>query len=107
MGKKILIVSHAMEIGGAERSLLGLLSALDPTKVDIDLFLLRHEGELYEYIPSYVNVLPEVSSYTVLARPMKSTLREGHFLLTAARLMGKVMAWGYDRCKHYQNSAVA
>ena len=37
MGKKILIVSHAMEIGGAERSLLGLLSALDPTKVDIDL----------------------------------------------------------------------
>lgn len=107
MGKKILIVSHAMEIGGAERSLLGLLSALDPTKVDIDLFLLRHEGEFYEYIPSYVNVLPEVSSYTVLARPMKKTLREGHFLLTAARLMGKVMAWGYDRCKHYQNSAVA
>ena len=38
---------------------------------------------------------------------MKTTLREGHFLLTAARLMGKVMAWGYDRCKHYQNSAVA
>lgn len=107
MGKKILIVSHGMEIGGAERSLLALLSALDPKKVEIDLFLLRHEGELYEYIPSYVNVLPEVSSYTVLARPMKTTLREGHFLLTAARLMGKVMAWGYDRCKHYQNSAVA
>lgn len=107
MGKKILIVSHGMEIGGAERSLLALLSALDPKKVEIDLFLLRHEGEFYEYIPSYVNVLPEVSSYTVLARPMKTTLREGHFLLTAARLMGKVMAWGYDRCKHYQNSAVA
>lgn len=107
MGKKILIVSHSMEIGGAERSLLGLLSALDPQKVEIDLFLLRHEGELYEYIPSYVNVLPEVPAYTVLARPMKTTLREGYFLLTAARLIGKVMAWGYDRYKHYQNSDVA
>lgn len=107
MGKKILIVSHSMEIGGAERSLLGLLSALDSQKVEIDLFLLRHEGELYEYIPSYVNVLHEVPAYTVLARPMKTTLREGHFLLTAARLIGKVMAWGYDRYKHYQNSDVA
>lgn len=107
MGKKILIVSHSMEIGGAERSLLGLLSALDPKKVEIDLFLLRHEGELYKYIPSYVNVLPEVSAYAVLARPMKTTLREGHFLLTAARLIGKVMAWGYDWYKHYQSSDVA
>ena len=40
-----------MEIGGAERSLIGLLHALDPQKVDIDLFLLRHEGELYGEIP--------------------------------------------------------
>lgn len=107
MGKKILIVSHAMEIGGAERSLLGLLSALDPTKVDIDLFLLRHEGELYGLIPSYVNILPELKEYTVLARPMKNTFQEGHFLLTGARIVGKTMAWLYDKSKHYSNSDVA
>jgi hypothetical protein len=41
--KKILIVSHAMEIGGAERALLGLLENVDPARVSVDLFLLRHE----------------------------------------------------------------
>ena len=76
MAKKIIIVSHSMEIGGAERSLIGLLHALDPQKVDIDLFLLRHEGELYGQIPQYVNILPEIPAYTVLARPMKTTLKE-------------------------------
>ena len=37
--KKIIIVSHAMEIGGAERSLLGLLNSFDYQKYEIDLFL--------------------------------------------------------------------
>lgn len=46
--KRILIVSHAMELGGAERSLIGLLNVLDPKRYEIDLFLLRHEGELLE-----------------------------------------------------------
>ena len=32
MKKKLLIVSHALELGGAERSLLGLLEALDYSK---------------------------------------------------------------------------
>ena len=42
---KILIVSHAMELGGAEMALLGLLEHLDTDRVDVDLFLLRHTGE--------------------------------------------------------------
>lgn len=107
MAKKIIIVSHSMEIGGAERSLIGLLHALDPQKVDIDLFLLRHEGELYGQIPQFVNILPEIPAYTVLARPMKTTLKEGHYILTVARMIGKVMAWFYDKRKHYTNSDVA
>ena len=49
--KKILIVSQAMEIGGAEKALLGLLEAIDKRKFQVDLFLLRHTGELLKYIP--------------------------------------------------------
>lgn len=30
----------------SERALLGLLESIDPTRVSVDLFLLRHEGEL-------------------------------------------------------------
>jgi glycosyltransferase involved in cell wall biosynthesis len=106
MKKSLLIVSHALELGGAERSLIGLLDALDPEIWDIDLFLLRHEGELMDAIPEHVNLLPQVSAYTVLARPMKDTLREGHMLLTGARLAGKLMAGSYAKKHGHTESAV-
>ena len=107
MKKKLLIVSHALELGGAERSLIGLLDALDPQIWDIDLFLLRHEGELIDDIPKYVTLLPEVPAYTVLARPMKDTLREGHVLLTAARMAGRIAAGRYTKKHNYTESGVA
>lgn len=106
MKKKLLVVSHALELGGAERSLIGLLSALDPAICDIDLFLLRHEGELMGEIPPYVHLLPEVPAYTVLARPMKDTLREGHVLLTGARAIGKLAASRYEKAHGYTDSGV-
>lgn len=107
MKKKILIFSHALELGGAERSLIGLLNAMDPAVCDVDLFLMRHEGELMGMIPPYVHLLPEIPAYTVLARPMKDTLKEGHFLLTAARLAGKICAGRYVRKHHHTDSGVA
>ena len=107
MKKKILIFSHALELGGAERSLIGLLNAIDPKICDVDLFLMRHEGELMEMIPSYVHLLPEVPAYTVLARPMKDTLKEGHFLLTTARLLGKVCAGYYEKKHRFIDSGVS
>lgn len=54
MKKNILIVSHTMELGGVERSLLGLLGAIDYTKYKVDLFLFRQEGELLSLIPKGV-----------------------------------------------------
>lgn len=48
--KRIFIFSHGMELGGAERALLGLLEAIDPEQVQVDLFLMRHSGELMRFI---------------------------------------------------------
>ena len=106
MKKRLLIVSHALELGGAERSLIGLLDALDPQVWEIDLFLLRHTGELMDAIPAHVQLLPQVSAYTVLARPMKDTLREGKFLLTGARMLGKIAARRYNQTHGYTDSGV-
>ncbi len=105
--KKILIMSHAMELGGAERSLLGVLDAFDISKYEVDLFLMRHEGELMDLVPKKINVLPEVEAYTVLARPMVDTLQEGHVILTMARLIGKIAAYIYDKKNNYEDSGVA
>ena len=97
MKKRVLIVSHALEVGGAERSLVGLMNALDPDRAEVDLFLLRHEGEMMNMIPPQIKLLPEIPAYTVLARPMKTTLKEGYILLTAARLFGKAKAVRFEK----------
>lgn len=89
--KKILIVSHAMEIGGAERALLGLLNSFNYSQVQVDLFLCRHEGELFHMIPKEVNLLP-VNQARYLAVPMKKTLFEGQFKMLYGRLKAKVFA---------------
>lgn len=107
MKKRILIVSHAMEIGGAERALLGILENIDTEIYQVDLFLMRHEGELLNLIPENINLLPEVPEYTVLGRPIKDVLKERHFLLAVARIYGKYKAQKFDKKKKYTESGVA
>ena len=96
-----------MEIGGAERALVGILENIDTSLYEVDLFLMRHEGELLKLIPENINLLPSIPEYTVLGRPIKDTLKEGHFLLSAARLYGKYKAKVFDKRNHLSESAVA
>lgn len=88
---------HYMEIGGAERALLGLLNAIDTEKYEVDLFINQHTGEFMPLIPKRVNLLPAVPAYTAIERPMKTVLREGHFRVVAARLWARVTHWFYAR----------
>lgn len=87
--KKILIFSHAMEIGGAEKALLGLLESFDTSKYKVDLFLMRHSGELMRYIPKNINLLPENEKYASLAVPILHVLKKKQFNVAYARLLGK------------------
>lgn len=89
MKKRIFIAMHYMEIGGAEISLIGLLQALDYSRYDVDLFVYSHQGELMEFIPKKVRLLPEIPVYAHIERPMKEALLHGHLGLVAARLWAK------------------
>lgn len=89
MRKRILIVSHAMEIGGVERALLGMLETIDTTKYEVDLFLMRHQGELMKYVPSNINLLPENPKYACLAIPFAEVLKRGQFGVALGRCIGK------------------
>ncbi|MFQ8823903.1 MAG: hypothetical protein ACLR8Q_03620 [[Ruminococcus] lactaris] len=73
--KKILIVSQAMEIGGAEKALLGLLEAIDKKIFQVDLFLLRHTGELLKYIPDNITILPEKKRICNVGNPIKRNIK--------------------------------
>ena len=72
MKPSILIFSQAMELGGVERSLLGLLDSIDYDRYDVDLFLMRHSGALMPYLNPKANLLPEIPQYASLAVPMIS-----------------------------------
>lgn len=90
--KKILIVSHAMELGGAERALLGLLNNIDYSRFSVDLFLERHVGELLGFIPKEVNLLPEDSAYACMAVPASQVIKKLKLGVACGRFIGKKKA---------------
>lgn len=90
MKKRILFLMPSMFIGGAERSLLGLLDSIDLDRYEVDLFLYRHEGEFMPYIPEGVTLLPKMPQYATYDVPISSLLRGRYCLFGLARLFGKL-----------------
>lgn len=100
MKKKILFIMPSMFIGGAERSLLGLLEALDYSKVDVSLFLYRHEGEFLKYIPKEVDILPEIDEYKTFDVSVKSLLFSNKYIFGIKRILSKIaIKWNCCRKK--------
>ncbi len=92
MKPRIFIAMHYMEIGGAETALIGLLNALDPNRVDVDLFLHDHRGEMMQFIPKWVNLLPQIPKYSVLERPIVELVKRGFWGIAVARLWAKCLS---------------
>lgn len=86
---RIFIAMHYMEIGGAETALVGLLNALEHARVEVDLFLYDHRGEMMQFIPEWVNLLPQIPKYSVLERPIVELVKRGFWGIAAARLWAK------------------
>ena len=101
---RVLIAIHYMEIGGAETSLLGLLQAIDYTKIDVDLFVYRHTGELMPLIPHGPELMPEVRKYTTPELPISRVIRMGYIDVALARLIAK---WRYGRMRRRNPSRLA
>lgn len=96
MKPRIFINMHYMELGGAERALLGMLDAIDTSRVDVDLFINQHTGPFMKYIPEKINLLPQLKRYSAIERPIKDIVLEGQFAIAAARLKAK-----WQHAKYY------
>ena len=90
MKKRILVMMHYLELGGAETSLIGLLNAFNPKVVDVDLFIYDHRGPLMKFIPPYVNLLPLIPSYSVIEQPLKTALKQFQFGVTTGRILARI-----------------
>lgn len=87
--KQILIIGPGMEIGGVERSLIGLLDAIDYDKYDVDLFLYSHSGEFMPFINKKVNLLPENKLYSLSTLGIAELIKKGHLVVGVIRIFAK------------------
>lgn len=98
MPKRIFINIHYLEIGGAERALIGLLNTLNRPDIEVDLFVNQHTGEFMRYIPKHINLLPQRKEYAGITGPIKQVLLHGEFGIALKRLIAK------RKSKIYHNS---
>lgn len=105
MKKKLLFVFPSMYIGGAERSLLGLLEAINTEEYDVDLFLFRQVGEMMSLIPEKINLLPEIKQYQATVGSILGAIRMGCFSIGLGRLWAKIKSMLYIRKKNINNGS--
>ncbi len=100
---RILILMHYMELGGAESALLGLLQSVDSERVDVDVFIYSHRGELMDFLPKEkINLLPEVEAYSLTEKPLSEVVKKGYWRLAIARMIGRRDTASF--CKKHQDS---
>lgn len=102
--KRIFISMHYLEIGGAESALIGLLQSIDYTRFDVDLFLHCHRGEMMQFIPKEVNLLPEIKEYAHIECSMKKALLDGCWGVLYGRIKAKWQFCNYLRRKGLSES---
>ena len=100
MKKRLFIAIQYLEIGGVERSLIGLLNAIDYTRYEVDLFVYDHRGEFMSLIPKAVHLLPENKVYAAINRPIKEIVKEGHIGVALARIVSKIQYAIYKKKHH-------
>ena len=103
--KRIFISMHYLELGGAETALIGMLQSMDYSRYEVDLFLHSHRGEMMQFIPKEVNLLPEIQEYAMIEKPMLEALRKGCFRIVLARLKARRQYKRYLKRKGLTDSA--
>ena len=128
MKKRILFVINSMGCGGAEKSLLSLLSLLDYEKYEVTLQMFRRGGMFETLLPPEVHVREDLD-YTVFCgkslaqqllsfdlRRMSARVRTSHFLRSNARngrplheaqAYWKYSAAAYDPLPEQYDAAIA
>lgn len=97
---RIFIAIHYLELGGVETSLINLLLALDPTRVEVDLLVYDPRGEMMEFIPAWVHQIASPKIYQYIERPLKAAFLAGEWQLVLARLRARWAMQQYARKEH-------
>ena len=86
MKKNILFVINSMGCGGAEKSLLSLLSLLDYEKYDVTLQMFRRGGMFEELLPQEVHIRKELDYIVFCGKSLVKQLLSFDFRRMTARV---------------------
>lgn len=91
MKKKLLFIIPSLTAGGAERSLINLLTQIDFEMYDVDLFMFNHEGVFMELVPENVHVLPLPDSYNRFSMSIWNSVSQFLLERNAALAYNRIM----------------
>lgn len=90
MKKKLLFIIPGLASGGAEKSLVNLLNAIDYGRFEVDLALMSSKGIFMEAVPETVNRIALPENFSIFSRGMASSvmgfLKKGRLDLVYHRL---------------------
>ncbi|HZJ77346.1 MAG TPA: glycosyltransferase [Clostridia bacterium] len=105
MKKKVMFVIPSLESGGAEKSLLTLLSLFDYEKYEVDLFAFNPSGMIKDMLPDQVNLLDLPTDYIISKLPLHksvlSFLKRGKIRIAIDRIKYSMVLRKYG----YSNKA--
>ncbi len=90
MKKNLLFVIPSLCSGGAEKSLITLLSLIDYGKYDVDLFLFRKEGLFLPNVPKQVNILDSGESYSSFDGSMTGYIKSNLKVLNFGKIINRI-----------------
>lgn len=110
--KKILFVIDTLRMGGAEKSLVTLLKAIDKNKYDIDLLVFEEGGVLEAEVPSGINIIyvDDITRAMTLEfrKYARDLLRKGYIMACLQRILlsieakkGEKKRFGWNKIKRY------
>ncbi len=82
--KKLLIVAHHLTIGGAQKSLIAALKAIDYEKFDVTLYLRKNRTDLLSFVDERVNVIINDDTHHYYRKPYAVWLQ---LLISVFRLL--------------------
>ena len=92
---------ESLRIGGAEKSLVTILSMLDYSKYDVDLFLFDHGGEFMDFLPKEVNLLNKSENYRIFSQNRKLERKCIYFNVDKVKSYKKI-GFIHNNYKKYQ-----
>jgi glycosyltransferase involved in cell wall biosynthesis len=105
MKKKLLFVIPSLDAGGAEKSLVNLLNTLDFSKVEVDLFLFKHNGLFLNLVPKEVSILPLNKEYQLFSKNLGASIIALFLSFKIVLLINRIL-FAINN-KIYKNNAIA